>query len=357
MNRSNQIRPRPPIDPQDLIEIEEELASHLHFLRDKSILVTGGTGFFGRWLIESFLHLNKSFNLNSKLSVVSRDPESFLASAPQFTDQSCIDYIKGDIRDFEPPPQTFHYIIHAATDTSTNHGLQNPLELFDVIVDGTRRMLTLAKKAKTERFLYISSGAVYGPQPAEIPNVTEDCFFGFDANKKTSAYAEGKRAAEFLCSVFADESDMAIPIARCFAFVGPHLPIDEHFAIGNFIRDRLTGRQIQIQGDGKTQRSYLYASDLTTWLWTILLHGKSGRSYNVGSDNRISIADLATLISSPFCKPYFATPPSNPKEAQSFYTPSTHRSKHELGLKIKVDLEESIRRTIKWYELNEINRN
>lgn len=356
MNRSNQIRIRPPIDSQDLKEIQEELASQSELLRDKSILVTGGTGFFGRWLVESFVHLNKSFNLNSMLSVLSRDPERFLASSPQFSKESCIDFIKGDVREFDFPSKTFHYIIHAATDTSSKLALQNPLKLFDVIVNGTRRVLTFANQANVERFLYISSGAVYGPQPAEISNITEDCFFGF-APKESTAYAEGKRAAEFLCSVFASQSDMVIPIARCFAFVGPHLPINEHFAIGNFIRDQLAGRQILIQSEGKTQRSYLYASDLTTWLWTILLRGKSGRAYNVGSDNPIAIAELATLISKLSSKPNIVRSTLNHQDLQSSYTPSINRSKDELGLKVRVDLEESILRTISWNKLNEIKRN
>ena len=150
--------------------------------------------------------------------------------------------------------------------------------------------------------------------------------------------------------MFASQSGFEIKIARCFAFVGPHLPLDIHFAIGNFIRDAMAGGPIVIQGDGSPLRSYLYAADLTIWLWTILFNGKPAYPYNVGSPEVVSIKNLAEYVGQvidPQVKIEVKKEhdPSKPAEQ---YIPSTDRAANELGLKVWVGLEESIRRTVQW---------
>lgn len=164
-----------------------------------------------------------------------------------------------------------------------------------------------------------------------------------------SAYAEGKREAERLC-LSAAGPDFEPKIARGFSFVGPYLPLDRHFAIGNFIGDVLRGGPIEARGDGTPYRSYLYGADLAVWLWTILLKGAPGRPYNVGSERRLSVAELARIVAGvlkPRCVVNILEKPSPGKPPEQ-YVPNTQRAQKELGLKENFGIEEAVRRTADW---------
>lgn len=340
---------------KDLDFIVQHCASLWDMLRDQSIFITGGTGFFGAWLLESFVRANELFQLNANATVLSRKPLAFEAKCPHLFHHAALHFHQGDVRDFSFLEGRFSHIIHAATDARAVLNEHNPVLMFDTVLEGTRRVLEFAKKTKAKRFLMISSGAVYGRQPPALSHVCEeyDKTARFDDHK--SAYAIGKYSAEHLCYLYAKQHNIDVKIARCFAFVGPYLPLDIHFAIGNFIRHGLHAEPILIAGDGTPVRSYLYAADLMIWLWTILLKGKIVRPYNVGSDEAISIASLAAKVASCFdpVPPIYIAKTTDRTILPERYVPDISRARHELGLIPRTSLTHAIQTTIDWHRLSQ----
>lgn len=325
-------------------------------LRHGRIFVTGGTGFFGRWLLESFRHVNERLGLETCMVVLSRDPEAFGKKAPHLVHDEAIDFLRGDVRDLTAASvieqlgagsDRFDFAIHAATEASAKLNAENPLAMISTIVDGTRAALEFAVATGAKRFLLTSSGAVYGRQPSNLTHIPEDYNGAPDCNDPASAYGEAKRTAELLCACYHRQHGLEPLIARCFAFVGPFLPLDTHFAIGNFIGDALKGGPIRVKGDGSPRRTYLYAADLVIWLWTILIQGQPGRPYNVGSAHDLTISDLAYTVGAATSGEVRVSIEGilEPRIPPCHYVPDTARARGELGLRESVDLVEAIKRT------------
>ena len=226
--------------------------------------------------MESFLRANQKLGLGASAVVLTRKDTA---------SNSVVSFHRGDMRDFEFPAGEFHAVIHAATEQE-----------FESNVEGTRRVLEFARRSGARRLLFTSSGAVYGKQPSEITHIPEDYAGAPDTMDIGSGYGQSRRVSEFLCATYARRYGFDATIARCFAFVGPGLPLDANYAIGNFIRDALAGGPIRVNGDGTPYRSYLYAADLAVWLWTILFKGESCRPYNVGSEEALTIAEVAAAV-------------------------------------------------------------
>jgi dTDP-glucose 4,6-dehydratase len=343
--------PLPPLAQSDLDEILADTAPLWEQMRGQSLFLTGGTGFFGTWLLESFLHANRALTLNARVTVLTRNPAAFAAKAPHLAGNSAVTFLAGDIRSFKFPPGEFPFLLHAATEASAALVASNPAEMLSTIVEGTQHVLRFAAQAGTRKLLLTSSGAVYGRQPSDLLHVPEDYLGAPDPLAPASVYGEGKRIAELLCCLAASPA-FEVKIARCFAFLGPHLPLDTHFAAGNFLADALAGRPIAIAGDGRALRSYLYASDLAVWLWTLLFQAPSARAYNVGSEHDVSIAQLARAAArtvAPELTVTIAGKPSNAPPPR--YVPSTRRAQDELRLRETVSLDEALRRTLAWHRL------
>jgi nucleoside-diphosphate-sugar epimerase len=343
-----------PIDPRELDEVCEQTESLWDDMRGQRFFITGGTGFFGRWLLESFAAANRRFALNAEVTVLCRSPEIFRLRCPHLTENPAICLLQGDVRSFRFPEGEFPFVIHAAADTRdarTSHEKADALRMISSIFDGTRNTLEFAASHKTRKFLMISSGAVYGFQPSTLSHLPESYPGGPDPCLPGSAYGEAKRAAEALCAAYATPSGLECKIARCFALVGPHLPLDGSYAIGNFIQSVLKAQTIRIHGDGTPLRSYLYATDLTVWLLTTLVRAPSLQPINIGSSQAISIRELAMEVKASLKSnvdiEIFGSPAPGAPPAQ--YVPSVQKAYDDLGLKQTVALREAIQRTAEWH--------
>jgi nucleoside-diphosphate-sugar epimerase len=350
-NRSNHSSPLD-IPAEDLQRSHDVLGIETWWsLAGQSIFVTGGTGFVGKWLLATLLDANERLDLDCRITVLSRDPGVFLRSWPSL--EGRLNWVEGDVRNFPIDKQHFDVIVHAATDVVSQ---VSPLDVFSTCLDGTRRVLELARQCQASRLLLISSGAVYGPLPDGMTHVPETHMGGPDPLLPSSAYGQGKRVSEWLCSNASTEG-LEVKIARVFALVGPHLPLDKHFAIGNFLRDAMAGKQIVIQGDGTPHRSYLYAADMAAWLWAVLIKGQTGRAYNVGAEESISILGLAERICKHLnCRAEILTLQNiQPGLGASHYVPQTRPAHQDLGLANAMCLDEAIARTVRWHAESAFN--
>ena len=326
----------------DLSAAVARAADDLRGLDGASLLVTGGTGFFGRWLLGLLARAQTELGIALTATVLSRDPGAFAAHHPELARLGFVRLVPGDVRDFAAPAGPVTHVLHAATDTSVAAD-RDPDTLIGSIVDGTRRVLDIAAGKGARRLLYVSSGAVYGRQPPDLAAIPETYAGACDPLDPRTAYGQAKRLAEHHCAAAAARGGPEAVIARCFAFVGPGLPVDGHFAIGNFIRDALAGRSIIVSGDGTPLRSYLYAGDLAVWLVALLVRGRSGTAYNVGSDRPISIGDLAHRVASLLPGPDVeirGVPETGALRAR--YLPDIGRARRELGLDAWTSLDAAI---------------
>jgi len=317
-----------------------------------NLFLTGGTGFFGRSLLRFLINQKDNYYSMPNVLVLSRNPHTFLERYPEFSGHDWLSFHVGDVLDPHslPSHERFTHVLHAATDSTLGPGLP-PKTRFQQIYEGTHNVLDLAVSSNAERFLLTSSGAIYGPQPKHLNALREDSAIHISVNSSDQAYGIGKLAAEHLCTLYADEFGLETIVARCFAFMGPDLPLDAHFAIGNFVRDALWGEDIVVRGNGSPLRTYLDQNDLAIWLMIMLEKVRQGEVYNVGSDEIISIADLAYLVRdlvSPE-KPVRIIGKSEAAQARNRYVPDIRKARIDLGLDVTVSLQESIRLTAtKW---------
>ena len=299
----------------------------------KRLFITGGTGFFGKSILDYRLRHPEWEWAKAEWVVLSRTPDRFVASCPKLANQVGVSFVAGDVRDFAFPKGSFNAIVHAATSAVTTLSDE---EMISVIVDGARHVVEFAKAAGCQTLLFTSSGAVYGPRTS-LSCEEDGC-------APTTAYGKGKLEAEKLLV----DSGLDVKIARCFAFVGAYLNRGIQYAIGNFMQNCIDGNPIVINGDGTPLRSYLYADDLVESLFAILERGESGRPYNVGSDREVSIRELAetvrTVLGSKSEIVVKGTPVPGAKP--SVYVPNIDRARNELGLEVKVALEDSIRLSV-----------
>ena len=335
----------------DLEEIIQTSASDLEEIVNKPLVITGASGFVGTWLTLSWVAARKRLKGRGQLLITSRNPQSLLPLSNVIDSRSPVTALSSDIRNLHIPSEFRNgNLIHAATPASAALNASDPAAMLKIIIEGQERVIVEAVRMNN-RLLFLSSGAVYGRQPLDLSHLPETWEGAPQIGDSNSAYHEGKRVAELMGNIAATKQGLHFISARLFAFIAPFLPLGTHFAAGNFIRDALSSNQIEIQSGGGSVRSYLYATDLCSGLWALLARGETGSAYNIGSDQDITIKELAIKVA------WLAGTNArvnvrglDTPENVSRYVPSLERLHNEIGMKQSISLEQSLKRTISWLQ-------
>lgn len=339
----------------DLESIVAMARTDLEHWRGARLLVTGATGFIGRWLVESFHHANTALGLGASLLGISRPGEDIATTASHLLSLPNTEIVPADIRSLRIALgprgiKPFDAIIHGAIHVDATSSATMPLPIVETGVLGSWELFELARTVQCKSVLLLSSGGVYGIQPSTVDRMSESQPTSLDPTDPAAAYGESKRAAELLAACYHRQHALPTVIARPFSFVGPALPLDRHFAIGNFIRDALAGGPIVLSSDGRPVRSYLYPTDLVVALWALLARGAPGRAYNIGSEEAITLVDVARRVAEISGASVGVEVRGSLTEGPApRYVPDTTRLRQELGVHPRVSLDEAIARTIAWH--------
>jgi nucleoside-diphosphate-sugar epimerase len=320
-------------------------SSVLDELSGAKIFISGGTGFLGSWVVDLLHHLSSSYGVDLSVTLLTRRPARLRAVHPNWFASQAITCLEGDIRTVTFPLEDYKYLLHGAAETSVDAATR-PLELLDSIVFGGRRILDFATAASVRRVLFLSSGAAVHPNQSTKAPVQESILTAPPITDLGSVYANSKRFTEHMYLTYGHSCNADIIIARGFAFVGPGMPLDAHFAIGNFIRDAINGIGPRLRSDGRSVRSYLFSLDAAVWQLVLLTRGQSNSIYNLGSDYSVNLRTLAKTVSRVLAAP----PPTilSSRTAPDFYVPDITRARLELGLAPWTSLDDSIRLTAAW---------
>jgi dTDP-glucose 4,6-dehydratase len=341
----------PRLDQHDLTHVLDHTRQLWDDFRGARVLITGATGFVGSWMLETLVHASDTLKLDLHATALVRDREAFTQRFPHLAASAAVRVHVGDVRIVDPPTHAFSHYVHCASAAPPRMNAERPDEVIEVIERGTERMLEEAESGRGARFLQVSSGSIYGPQPPSLEKLPETYAGRADARDPAQRFGAAKLRAELR-----GEASVARGVryvaARMFAVVGPRLPLDGQFAIGNFLGDALAGRPVRITGDGTPIRSWLHAADMAAWCWTLFARGEAGHSYNVGSEEALPMQEAAgrvAALASPRVAVERAVEP-DPHAVPSRYVPSTSAARDAFGLEAWIPLDDSLRRTWDWLQ-------
>ena len=354
----------------DLDYICRKLADELVRMRGKKLLITGGAGFLGYYLVQAILHANATVSEREWIRLTVFD--NFIRGLPDWLrdleGNAGLSLTRHDIT--HPLPANladFQFIIHAASIASPTYYRKYPIETMDANVNGLRFLLEYCKQQKdkgapVEGFLFFSSSEVYGnPTAAHIP--TPENYYGYVSTLGPRAcYDESKRYGETLCANFARQHDLPIAMARPFNNYGPGLKITDRRVIPDFARDILDNRDMIMFSDGSPTRTFCYVADAVVGYYKILMRGQRGEAYNIGTEQpEVSMADLAARLAAAarelfgyqgkvICKAsqereYLVDNPDR-------RCPRIEKARAQLGYSPDITLEEGLRRSLIWYADN-----
>jgi nucleoside-diphosphate-sugar epimerase len=317
------------------------------------IAITGGTGFLGTWITEAIAALNDEYSLGITLDLYARNTKDWSKKYPHLANRHDVNVKSQDVRS----PFTFNrntnFVIHAAGIPNNRVHASDPLRVQQTTVTGINNALEAASQLDNlKRFLNVSSCLVSGVSN-RLGALKENDYFPIPAGQLHTVYAESKRAAESIASIYRSQFRMPISTIRPFTFSGAYQELDRPWAINNFIRDILSNGEIRMHGDGTARRSYLYGSDAAWWTLAALVKGDNGVTYNLGSETPVSHLDLVTLIGGQAAfKPRILLNTLAPKEAKfdDLY-PDTSFTKKSLDVTQTCTLEQTIEKTFRWFSV------
>jgi dTDP-glucose 4,6-dehydratase len=309
----------------------------------------------GKWIAEAITYLNIDHQFNTKLYLLSRNPEAFRNTVPHLANQPFIRFIESDVRNVRDLPEDISYVIHAAATPDRRDHATQPLRVIETIYKGTLSLLDASLRLPVlNKFLFVSSNNIYGDVKSDADRINEHSVGYLDSNSINSAYAEAKRLAETVCAIYRNQQKLPVVTVRPFAFTGPYQDLEKPWALNNFMRDAILGGPIRILGNKDTKRSYLYGSDMAFWLLAILSSTKPANTYNLGSDESISMGELAGKIAANFHHKIDIQIKSanDDKTHYSISIPDLSALKRDIPVKKAISLDEAITTTLQWYQQN-----
>ncbi len=354
----------------DLAGLRAALATELPALAGKHVLIVGGAGFLGYYLVQTLTSANRAGAVPTPIRVTVWD--SFARGEPAWlsdlaregsvtlTRRDVTHPIGADVPDFD-------YVVHAGSIASPTYYKRFPIETMDANVNGLRNLLEYARRQADRGrpvagFLFFSSSEIYGdPPPEAIP--TPETYRGFvSCTGPRACYDESKRFGETLCVNFAQAHGVRVAMARPFNNIGPGLKISDRRVLPDFARDVLAGRPIQMLSDGGPRRTYCYVGDAIAGYYKILVRGRPGEPYNVGVESpEISVAELAERVARIAGSLFgYKEKVVRAKSEDATYLednpvrrcPTIAKARTELGYAPRIELDDALRRSLLWYRDN-----
>ena len=341
-----------PYVDSDIQEIIDRLGDDVQAFSGKSVILTGGRGFLGRYFTEVFAQLNQRV-LETPARVIVLD--NLLTSGKmgsKSVDIEHIDFIRHDVTEPFDYEGSLDYVIHAAGIASPYYYRAYQLETLDVAINGTRNMLELATDLQA-RFTFFSSSEIYGdPDSQQVPT-TEAYRGNVSCQGPRACYDESKRLGETLCYIFSEKYGTITNAIRPFNVYGPGMQENDYRVLPNFASRIKSGIPLNIYGDGNQTRTFCYVTDALVGFFRVILCGEPGEPYNIGRpDPEISMLELVQRIEKVLGKEVAYNivkhPDSYPADEPNRRCPDISRARKHLGFQPMVDLDEGLRRFFEW---------